>query len=504
MSHTKETLQCALKGKYFPMEETMNDIAHQILQIRKQCLTKTEGDDRTLNNLFKGLLQWQDDVIDQLKTFVQKKCEEIKEKHRQIYQQRIRQLDALYFNCFSNRFDEQKQRNYLQFVQNCQQNASPIELSFSKSINFNDYFQFNTNRLVEPPFLHANRHLDLTTYGLISNLSIQSNLTPLFAADDRLLIYYDHQTSSPALHLFNFKNYLKNNKSNSSAMKLRIPCHPFHGKIMHMEYCEFIKGFLLATGSKLFMLQISNTVTDYSVTESFDIVQRNFSGILQKFACHPVTPNLVYLLLTTLTNRSLVQIDLSRSSRLRKHCQYPKEDHCTTDYQLSYINDFVFGKDRLIFAVTYQSNKKDDAPSYQIHVRSLDMELLHRFPLDSMQCPLRICMIPTDYSSMGGNDQEQFLIIYQKSKILSFYHLNFDEIHEEKVQLIEEIILDTEPEYIGFPFNDSSMLILRTPFHISIYKQTNHSLSEKTSIGQRSSGSKQNTLRSPTLTTIRF
>lgn len=486
----------------------MNDIAHQILQIRKQCLTKIEGDDQALNNLFRDLHQWQDDMIDQLKTFVQKKCEEIKDKHRQIYQQRIRQLDALYFNCFAHRLDEEKQRHYLQFVHNCQGNLSPIELTMSKSINFNDYFQLNINRSVElprlSPFLNPHQHLDLTTYGLISNLSIQSNLTPLFASDDRLLVYYDHQPSSPALHLFNFKNFLKNNKLNTSIVKLRIPCHQFQGKIMHMEYCEFIKGFLLATGSKLFMLQISNTVTDYSVRESFDTMQRNFSGILKKFACHPVTSNLIYLLLTTLTNRSLVQIDLSRSSRLHKHFQYPKEDHCTTDCQLNDINDFVAGKDRLIFAVTYQSNRRDETSSYQIHIRSLDMDLLHRFLLNSSRCPLRICMIPMDYSSTDGNAQEQFLIIYQKSRILSFYHLNFDEIQEEKVRLIDEITLETEPEYIGFAFNDPSMIMLRTPFHISIYKQTSHPLSEQVSIGQRSSNSDRNTLSSPSLTTIRF
>ena len=477
------------------LKMTTTDSVHQILHLRKQCLTNIDSNSPVLTNLLEELLQWQEDVIYQLKKFVRKKFDDIKEKYRQIQHEQIRQLDTLYFNCRSNPFNEAKQQAYTQFMQDCRQSSSFIEISLPKSIDFNDYIQFNTSRWNDLQrslaLLNSNNHLDLTTYRWMSNLTIQSNLTPLFATDDRLLIYYDHHTSLASLHLFNLRYYLEHTKVNPMPMKLRIPCHEFQGKIMHMESCAYMKGFLLATGSKLFVLKISHTATDYSVTESFDLVQRNISGILQKFACHPSTSNFVYLLLNTLTVHSLIEIDLSRNSRLRKQVNYPKDDHTTTttmDLQLSNINDFVFGNDRLIFAVTYQSSRKEDCPSYQIHIRSLDMTLTYRFQLNSTCAPpLRICVVPSDYSSMEESQQEKFLLIYQNRKILSFFDLNFSRMNEEKIQLIDEILLETEPEHIGFAFNDPSILLLRTPFHIAIYQQIDQSLTNHISIGQRSS-----------------
>ena len=114
------------------------------------------------------------------------------------------------------------------------------------------------------------------------------------------------------------------------------------------------------------------------------------------------------------------------------------------------------------------------------------MQLQHRFIPNSALCPLRICMIPCDYSS-SWKEEEQFLLIYQQSKFLSLYNCNEN---EEKIRLIDEIILDTEPEYIGFVNNDSSILLLRNLFHIAIYKQMNspHPSSNLLSpLGQRSS-----------------
>jgi len=111
------------------------------------------------------------------------------------------------------------------------------------------------------------------------------------------------------------------------------------------------------------------------------------------------------------------------------------------------------------------------------------MSLQHRFILNSTFCPLHICILPCDYSS-SWNKQEQFLIIFHKNKILSLYNIN--PINDnDKIQLINEIILDTEPEYIGFANNNLSILLIRNLFHIAIYKQMNNP-NTSLPIGQRS------------------
>lgn len=101
------------------------------------------------------------------------------------------------------------------------------------------------------------------------------------------------------------------------------------------------------------------------------------------------------------------------------------------------------------------------------------MCLQHRFIFNSSHCPLRICMIPCDYSSLW-NEREQFLLIYENSKILSLYDFNSLTDNDDKMQLIDEITLDTEPEYIAFANRDLSILLLRNHFDIAIYKQLNN------------------------------
>jgi len=103
------------------------------------------------------------------------------------------------------------------------------------------------------------------------------------------------------------------------------------------------------------------------------------------------------------------------------------------------------------------------------------MTLQHRLILNSTFSPLHICILPFDYSS-SWNGEEQFLVIFEKSKILSLYNINPTD-NNDNIQLINEIILDTEPEYIGFANNDLSILLIRNLFHIAIYKQMNINIS---------------------------
>jgi hypothetical protein len=103
------------------------------------------------------------------------------------------------------------------------------------------------------------------------------------------------------------------------------------------------------------------------------------------------------------------------------------------------------------------------------------MTLQHRLILNSTLSPLHICILPCDYSS-SWNEEEQFLVIFEKSKILSLYNINPID-NNDNIQLINEIILDTEPDYIGFANNDLSTLLIRNLFHIAIYKQMNTNVS---------------------------
>jgi hypothetical protein len=440
---------------------TDDDFLHQILRLRKQCLENRKDDNSELMNFYDELINWQERIIDELKKFIKKKYEEIKKKYFEINEQKIRNLDYLYSNYIDQKY-------YSQLIEN---SHSSIEIFYPKTIDFNSYLQFNINNLNDiSSSLALNNHWNLKTYQFHSTLSIQSNLTPLFATYEHLLVYYDHHISLASLHIFDLKTYLEqsNNHHQHSCLKLRVPCNQFQGKIMHMEYSECLQGFLLSTGSKLFLLQISNKGNNYYVKEYFDIAHRNYLGILQKFR---TTSKFIYLLIKTLSDHTLVRMDLSKIFCKGKKWIYPKDvnhknDFLTTDKshsQLININDFILGKDRLIFAVTYQTNKSNI--SYELHIRSLDMCLQNRFTLNSNLCPLYLCMIPCDYSF------EQFLLIYEKSKILSIYNFNDN---DNKIQLINEINLDTEPEYIGFVNNNQSILLLRNHFDIAIYKHMNN------------------------------
>ena len=107
--------------------------------------------------------------------------------------------------------------------------------------------------------------------------------------------------------------------------------------------------------------------------------------------------------------------------------------------------------------------------SYQFHVRSLDMKLQYCFELSPSQCPLRLCVIPTDYSS-SVSAYEQFLVISKNSKLVSLYRINAIE-DQYLVQFVDEMQVESEPTCLGFASNDSSLLLVRNLFSIAVYKQ---------------------------------
>lgn len=100
------------------------------------------------------------------------------------------------------------------------------------------------------------------------------------------------------------------------------------------------------------------------------------------------------------------------------------------------------------------------------------MNLQHYLTLNTSFCPLRIYIIPQDYLSVE-NPQEQFMIISPRSKTLSLYGITSTN-NNDKIQLNDEIILDTEPEYVRFLNNDLSNLLIRNLFHIAIYRRKNN------------------------------
>lgn len=357
-----------------------NNILHQILNLRRKCLAKTDEDNIELVHFREELLKWQQQIINELEKFIEEKFHEIKQKYLETNRQLINHLDNLYTSCLTN--DDNNYQNNRQYYSQLLDDHNRLHISCeilpTKSIDFNQYLQLNTNHFNDIQrslaLVNNTNYLHLSSYQLSSTLSIHSNVTSLFTTHDRLLVYYDHHTSTASLHIFDLQTYLDQPNTNRSCVKLRVPCKQFQGKVMHMEYATYLKGFLLATGSKLFLLEISNTSTNYHLREYFDIVHGNFLGILQKFACHPTSPNLIYLLVNTFSNYILIQIDFSKTSYIGKKWDYPIDDNerndsltpttTTTDNnltrshsQLAIINDFVIGKNILIFAVTCQSSK---------------------------------------------------------------------------------------------------------------------------------------------------
>ena len=209
-------------------------------------------------------------------------------------------------------------------------------------------------------------HISLSSYQLHSTLPAQSNKIPLFTALNNLLIYHDHNSSSASLNILDIRKYLEQSNKKRSFIKLQIPCTQFQGKIIHIEYSIYLKKFLIATGSKLFTLNISDNYKTYHIIEYFDIVQKNFSGILRKFICHPIISNEIYLLCTTFGQHTLIHIDLNNNFKVLNQFNYPKYDtlydlrtttnnHKTTiNLELINVNDFVISKDMVIFGVTYR------------------------------------------------------------------------------------------------------------------------------------------------------
>jgi hypothetical protein len=327
----------------------------EIINLRKQYLIQIDEDNNKLSNLHDELLQWQQKIINNLNKFIQEKFDEIKQKRLEIHRQQILHLDILHTNNTNH--------NNSHLFEDFNDLHSSIKIFYPKQIDFNQYLQLNkieTNRSLL--LINNTHHFNLSSYQRLSTISIQTNLTSLFTTHDRLLIYYDHFTSSAALHIFDLQNYLEQTNHNRSCLKSRILCREFQGKIMHIEYSSYLQAFLLATGSKLFILEILNTGTNYRVTEYFDIAHGNFPGVLQKFVCHPTSPHVIHILIKTFSPHTLVQIDLSKNFNILNKWDYPKTDlPSTTDnnitknnLHLKFINDFVVGKDIIIFAVTYE------------------------------------------------------------------------------------------------------------------------------------------------------
>ncbi|CAF4604806.1 unnamed protein product [Rotaria sp. Silwood1] len=467
---------------------SISDVLHKILNLRKQYLTNLNDDDdnNELSNLFNQLLKWQQEIINKINKYVQKKLDEIKEKYFEINRQQIHYLDILYANCLSNCINHNNQEHNLQLLEHLNNIHSSIQIIHPKQIDFNQYCELKINHLndIHNSILLMNNKnsFNLSSYQLFSTLPIQSNITSLFAVHDQLLVYYDHYTSSSSyLHIFDLQTYLEQTNNKHLCLKLRIPCKQFREKIIHIEYCSYLQRFLIATSSKLFTLQISKTDKNHCITEYYDIHHENFSGILQKFTFHPISSNLIYFLINKFSQYILIEIDLSENFNVIKQWNYPKIDNTKIDLlknidnninnlnnQLKTINDFIVGKNIFLFIVTYESNNISSNQFYEFHIRSFDMNLQHRLLLNTLYCPLHIFLIPYDYSSIS-NQQEQCIIIFQKSKILSLYNIN-----NNKLELINEIILDIEPEYLGFATNDLSILLIRNLFHIAIYKRINN------------------------------
>lgn len=341
------------------------DLLHRILHIRKQYLTKLDADDvyDEILTFQEELLSWQQQMIIRLNRFVEEKLNEIKNNYLKSIRRQVDHLDVLYSNIQSKPNDQNLEESYSHLIDNVSKVNSSIKISFPKQIDFNHYCQLNTDNLEEihrslSSFNNA-KNIQLSSYQLFSTLPTQSNATSLFAVHDRLLIYCDHDTSSASLHIFDLKKYLEHSNSKHSCLKARVPCTEFHGKVMHMEYCSYLKGFLIATGSKLFTIKITSVRRKYRITESFDIVQRNFAGILQKFVCHPITINIIYFLINKFSQNTLIRVDLDKNFTIVNQWDYPINDNIPStksNFQLKSINDFAVGNNVLIFSVTYESS----------------------------------------------------------------------------------------------------------------------------------------------------
>ena len=336
-----------------------SDLLHQILNLRKQCFSKLNDDSRELGNLCEQLFQWQEQVIKNVKQFVHEKIHEIKQKHSELHRQQLDKLDTLYRHCVDGQPLYNYQKSFSQLADSLKKNLSSLRIFHRKPIDFNLYLQFNTDSLIGP------NRLNLSSYKMIAAIPIQSNIDSLIATHDCLLVYYDHYVSSAFLHVFDLRTYLEKKSSRRACTKFRVPCTEFHGKIMHMEYCPYVQGFLLGTGSKLFTLKISTLSLNHQTTEYFDLVNANLSGILKKFACYATSSHLIYLLLSTFEQYTVVRLDLSQNFSVLGQWDYPEEENqsngsLTTNKsgsRLTTINDFVLGYHVLVFAVTLRASE---------------------------------------------------------------------------------------------------------------------------------------------------
>ena len=333
-----------------------SDILHQILNLRKQCLSKLNDDSNELGNLCEQLFQWQEQVIKNLKKFVHERIHEIKQKYSELHRQQLEKLDTLYRHCVDRRPRYDYQKSCSQLSDSLKKSLAALRIFHRKPIDFSLYLQFNTDSLMD-----SNR-LDLSSYQLTAGIPIQSNIESFMATHDCTLVYYDHYVASAFLHVFDLRTYLEQQSSVQACARFRVPCTEFHGKIMHMEYCAYVQGFLLGTGSKLFTLKISTFNSNYQTSEYFDLVNGKLEGILRKFACCATPSHLIYLLLSTFEHYTLVRLDLSQSFHVLGHWTYPREEDrwngsLATGSRLTSIDDFVLGHNVLVFAVTLQSSE---------------------------------------------------------------------------------------------------------------------------------------------------
>ncbi|CAF3580824.1 unnamed protein product [Rotaria sp. Silwood1] len=209
---------------------SISDVLHKILNLRKQYLTNLNDDDdnNELSNLFNQLLKWQQEIINKINKYVQKKLDEIKEKYFEINRQQIHYLDILYANCLSNYINHDNQEHNLQLLEHLNNIHSSIQIIHPKQIDFNQYCELKINHLndIHNSILLMNNknYFNLSSYQLFSTLPIQSNITSLFAVHDQLLVYYDHYTSSSSyLHIFDLQTYLEQTNNKHLCLKLRIP-----------------------------------------------------------------------------------------------------------------------------------------------------------------------------------------------------------------------------------------------------------------------------------------
>ncbi|CAF2118526.1 unnamed protein product [Rotaria magnacalcarata] len=108
----------------------------------------------------------------------------------------------------------------LQLLESLNKIPASIEIVHSNQMNFNQYFQSNTDHINEIfcslLLMTDKTYLNLSLHQDFSTISLKSSEIQLFAIHDNFIVYYDNYKSSSSLCGLNLQPYLEHKNAKQS------------------------------------------------------------------------------------------------------------------------------------------------------------------------------------------------------------------------------------------------------------------------------------------------